>query len=531
MDRRHFLSTAAGALVAGQPAGAQTTAGTAAPACPPAVFDSAPCKDLWTHSSGPASQDPSLKLGHPIAILPEVFQPKQEPLVARPPWSEVSKDAEFLNRLYQGYCVLRAMSPDDPRSLIRQTRMHAFYCMHPGQQSPDPNAIQSNVHTNWAFLPWHRAFIYFHEKILASAMNWPGFRLPAWDWETDDAAIPKFFQDLGLPTFLDGTYGRLDKPLIPLTRCAIQAWFLDDEFVGTSTECPAAQGAHAHIHGITVQGAMATMTTAAADPLFYAHHANVDRYWALLQAQRRNRVEGDVPGNDEEAWKAQWFYLYNEHGELVRVSVGQLMDTKALGYFYDPFPELPECHLVPLNITADVISHATKGVAAGLQSIAAGGLTMRQPQAAGQAILGFLSNPTLSEIVDRQCSEGLPLRLVTELDTAKLKAGEPYVLWYQVGTRDRYHPVGSMVILKHEHPPQQPKARIAFLGCLDAGEFRTLSLAGEKEIILSYGHPGRGNDQPFGEATQITDFGLTILHPEGYYDQGRKLLDSLKIRF
>lgn len=39
------------------------------------------------------------------------------------------------------------------------------------------------VHFSWLFLPWHRWYLYFHERILASLVGDPGFSLLYWNWD------------------------------------------------------------------------------------------------------------------------------------------------------------------------------------------------------------------------------------------------------------------------------------------------------------------------------------------------------------
>src|SRR5678815_5156340 len=40
-----------------------------------------------------------------------------------------------------------------------------------------------HVHFNWKFFAFHRAYLYFHERILGKLINDLDFRLPYWDWD------------------------------------------------------------------------------------------------------------------------------------------------------------------------------------------------------------------------------------------------------------------------------------------------------------------------------------------------------------
>ena len=39
------------------------------------------------------------------------------------------------------------------------------------------------IHFSWLFLPWHRWYLFFHERILASLVQDPSFSLVFWNWD------------------------------------------------------------------------------------------------------------------------------------------------------------------------------------------------------------------------------------------------------------------------------------------------------------------------------------------------------------
>ena len=49
-------------------------------------------------------------------------------------------------------------------------------------------------HGNWFFLPWHRMYLYYFERILRKASGSPALMLPYWDWTTN-RAMPAPFTD------------------------------------------------------------------------------------------------------------------------------------------------------------------------------------------------------------------------------------------------------------------------------------------------------------------------------------------------
>ncbi|KAH7404058.1 hypothetical protein KP509_15G008900 [Ceratopteris richardii] len=85
---------------------------------------------------------------------------------------------------------------------------------------------------------------------------------------------------------------------------------------------------------------MGTFHLAAHDPLFYAHHAQIDRLWELWKA---------IPGHrdiDDDDYVNAEFLFYNEYGEMVRVKAGDASDLNLLGYRYEGV-DTPWMHYVP----------------------------------------------------------------------------------------------------------------------------------------------------------------------------------------
>ncbi|KAH0648329.1 hypothetical protein KY285_033577 [Solanum tuberosum] len=76
---------------------------------------------------------------------------------------------------------------------------------------------------------------------------------------------------------------------------------------------------------------MGNFYSAALDPVFYCHHANVDRMWKVwkgLCGKRRDIIDPD--------WLNSEFFFYDENKNPYRVRVGDCLDTKKMGYDYAP---------------------------------------------------------------------------------------------------------------------------------------------------------------------------------------------------
>jgi polyphenol oxidase len=77
---------------------------------------------------------------------------------------------------------------------------------------------------------------------------------------------------------------------------------------------------------------MGFLGSAARDPVFYSHHANVDRMWHLWSTKLGRRSFDEPP---EPEWLDTSFVFYDETPRPVRIRVRDVLDAAALGYGYD----------------------------------------------------------------------------------------------------------------------------------------------------------------------------------------------------
>ncbi|OEL36751.1 Polyphenol oxidase, chloroplastic [Dichanthelium oligosanthes] len=77
---------------------------------------------------------------------------------------------------------------------------------------------------------------------------------------------------------------------------------------------------------------MGYLGTAGRDPLFYSHHANVDRLWNIWSTN----LDGGNGFKDKDWLNASFvFYDNYEDPQLVRIKVSDVLDTTRLGYTYE----------------------------------------------------------------------------------------------------------------------------------------------------------------------------------------------------
>jgi tyrosinase len=90
---------------------------------------------------------------------------------------------------------------------------------------------------------------------------------------------------------------------------------------------------------------MSTHLTAARDPVFFLHHANIDRLWKRWLDQGGGRANPV----DNTAWMNTPFTFFDEAGRQTSLSGAGILDTvNQLGYQYDDDP--PPVEAVPFSI-------------------------------------------------------------------------------------------------------------------------------------------------------------------------------------
>ena len=138
------------------------------------------------------------------------------------------------------------------------------------------------------FLPWHRAYLYKLE-LLGQLID-PTFFIPYWNWSTAPLGVPAWLVPF-LPTVkvvganIPVTRARIVPPPALPTVAQVSAVFANTTYTTFTTALEV--GPHNSVHG-WVGGTMGAIPTAPADPLFWMHHAMIDRVWSLWQAVPAN---------------------------------------------------------------------------------------------------------------------------------------------------------------------------------------------------------------------------------------------------
>ncbi|MEX5213524.1 MAG: tyrosinase family protein [Nitrospiraceae bacterium] len=200
-------------------------------------------------------------------------------ILPRRPASTLSAvEIQTLKNAYQAMRALDTSDPTDPRGFQHQANVHCWYC-----------GVGTQVHGSWQFFAWHRAYLYFHERILGKLIGDMNFRLPYWDWDVPaHRKLPGAYtspNDSSNPLW-NGTRSMSPTEEIPeedVGETVMEAALTADtfaEFGGTAGGGGIPEGApHGSVH-VDVGGNMGFFSSAGKDPIFYAHHSNVDKMWS-----------------------------------------------------------------------------------------------------------------------------------------------------------------------------------------------------------------------------------------------------------
>jgi tyrosinase len=200
-----------------------------------------------------------------------------------------------------------------------------------------PLPIQCQHHTP-LFLPWHRAYLYFFELSLKDIDR--TVSLPWWDWTSSAShswGVPSIYAPGPAPNPLaGGAISALARaqggPGAPARTSRIEDspgrlptvrtinWLLGlGDFLDFQQQL---EQIHDFVH-VWAGGTMAEIPFAAYDPLFFAHHAMVDRLWRLWQL--RHPTAG-MPGG-----------LLDQALPPFNITVRETVAVSWLGYDYASF--------------------------------------------------------------------------------------------------------------------------------------------------------------------------------------------------
>jgi hypothetical protein len=174
-------------------------------------------------------------------------------------------------------------------------------------------------------------YLYYFEKVLQWAAQDPTLRLPYWNYtDPTQEQVPEAFRAVSSVLYdakrnpdINSGAKQLNPQSTNIDAILKISNYLDYEF-------KIERGIHGYVHctvGPTCPVAhMGDVPVAGNDPVFYTHHANIDRMFSCWEAKY---------GLPSGSWSTQTFSFPDQTGNMVTKSVSDFLDTKALGYVYD----------------------------------------------------------------------------------------------------------------------------------------------------------------------------------------------------
>ena len=208
--------------------------------------------------------------------------------------------------------AMKALPASDPCSWAAQAGIHGTasgfnFCQH------------GTPH----FFSWHRAYLYFFERICRKLTGEKGFALPYWNWNQDGQLHADFLNPTS-PLF----HPRNQTSLVgfgPVSGATLDP-ILDDgnffTFSGT-LEAP-----HGSVHGRIGQDMGGGGS--AKDPVFWMHHGMIDYCWA-----KWNYELGFDNPNDPAWANTSWNHFYDSDGSAATTSAGLTTLMPLIAYQYE----------------------------------------------------------------------------------------------------------------------------------------------------------------------------------------------------
>lgn len=239
-------------------------------------------------------------------------------------------------------------------------------CTHMGSKTPAD------------FLLWHRAYLYYFEQHARKTLGDPTFALPYWNYGSTllSRQLPSIFIDekidghenslfpLGGPRRnLASAADSLDGADVDINNVMGNDYYFSEpgiEGMGDSIGLGVAMDAlpHGTVHG-GIGGWMGNVSTAAFDPIFWLHHANIDRLFNQWLAKKRYWSR-TMAKEELATWLgAEAYRFYGATGKLEAKPRSFYLDQKNLGYIYDTDPAV--IALPALTPKASVVAQSSVG--------------------------------------------------------------------------------------------------------------------------------------------------------------------------
>jgi tyrosinase len=279
---------------------------------------------------------------------------------------------------------------DAPDQYYFQAAMH-WWPQYPDTLPPSPydqrwsHCTHGPASSEQYFLPWHRLYIYFYEMILRGQVASIGgpelWSLPYWNYSAYDGSnpsapwvrsnLPWCFQQPTLPggevnpLYISDTAKRGLQPMWPGTQDTMflspttpfyDGAYANADYDGFNSTLDGAPHGAVHVDvgtgdgQVSSTGWMMNTVTASFDPIFWLHHAEIDRFWVGWNANGGPNRTDDVWLNaeDDPLRATRWnFWADSDINNVWVCYPGSMVDPLNLGgnfpynYQYEDLPAVP----------------------------------------------------------------------------------------------------------------------------------------------------------------------------------------------
>ncbi|KAK4338117.1 hypothetical protein RND71_042604 [Anisodus tanguticus] len=315
-----------------------------------------------------------------LSNIPTYKLPNVSKVKIRPAAHNVTQ--EYITKYSNAIQRMKELDKDDPLNFMQQANIHCAYC-NTGYKELGFPGVPLQVHFSWLFFPFHRWYLYFFERILGSLIGDDTFALPFWNYDSQAGMqMPSLYNVVNSPLYDPSrNHNHFPPNVVDLGFTTIDLDASDEQKINnnltmmyrqmlTNAPCPQLffgnpiRGGEQPIRGMgTIENIphnavhrwvgnpnnrfrenMGTFYSAARDPIFYAHHANIDRMWTIwktLGGKRRDFTDRD--------WLDSAFLFYDENRTLVKVTIQDCINNEKLGYKYEDVP-IPWKNFRPFHV-------------------------------------------------------------------------------------------------------------------------------------------------------------------------------------
>jgi tyrosinase len=226
---------------------------------------------------------------------------------------------------------MKALPSSNPSSWQAQANMHYNFC----------------THSNWFWLPWHRAYMVYFERICRKLTGDNNFALPYWNWVTHPA-IPDVFWDTSSSLYDNRAVTQTDQASSSYVGASVIQNILNEtNFELFASGPPPTADLHSpggpstgmlegtphnNIHS-WAGGFCCDMNTfrSPLDPVFWTHHNMLDCLWTHWNFDLNN------PNTSDSTWlNFNFTNFIDENGNPVTISVVTTLLFPIFTYQFEP---------------------------------------------------------------------------------------------------------------------------------------------------------------------------------------------------